>query len=125
MRTLQSLPIRAILVRHKKLLEPIWKLLEVRIAFVIFSALLLILLNANVAVAHSPYFSQSQTLHSTDHSSLSIKLLHGDGIIAADPARAVIVDATGNVRAVSMMSQRLASIVVAPTTTVLAQFMTS
>lgn len=68
--------------------------------------LFLVLLIPNVAVAHPPYFSQSQPLSFPLSGGLSIKLLHGDGlIIAADPARAVVVDAVGNVHAVSMMSQ--------------------
>jgi hypothetical protein len=51
------------------------------------------------ALAHSPYYSDSQEIPVAGGEPVSIKLLNGDGIFVADPMRAVIVDAKGRLLA--------------------------
>ncbi|WP_204312067.1 hypothetical protein, partial [Escherichia coli] len=60
---------------------------------------LLIALSALVlpaaAQAHSPYFTESVEIALPDGRTGQLSVLRGDGILGADPARAVIVDADG------------------------------
>lgn len=56
------------------------------------------------AVAHSPYFSQSETFFAGQHQAVTLKLLHGDGIFISDPVRAVVVDQGGTLLAASPSS---------------------
>ena len=50
---------------------------------------------AEPAQAHSPYFTKSKPLALPDGTLGQIRLLHGDGIVLADPVRAMILDAQG------------------------------
>ena len=59
------------------------------------------------AFAHSPYYSQSETLQDSAGRTVSLKVLNGDGIFFADPQRAVVVDEEGRLLATSMMSEAL------------------
>lgn len=59
------------------------------------------------ALAHSPYYSQSESIAGSSDQITAIKLLHGDGIFFADPIRAVVVDQDGRLLAVSPMSPTL------------------
>lgn len=68
----------------------------VRCAF-LFIALFL----AAPAEAHRPYFTDTEELGD----GFRLRLLHGDGIIAPDPVRAVVVDADGVVHAISPLSR--------------------
>lgn len=65
------------------------------------------LLNAVQALAHAPYYTQVEKLEVQDGEILSLKLLHGDGIIAGDPVRAIVVDGELRVRAVSPLALNL------------------
>jgi hypothetical protein len=65
------------------------------------------LLNAGQAFAHTPYYTQVEKLEVQDGEVFSLKLLHGDGIIAGDPVRAIIVDRELRVRAVSPLAVKL------------------
>lgn len=47
------------------------------------------------AQAHSPYFTQSLEITLPDGRTGQLRVLKGDGILGADPARAVILDAEG------------------------------
>lgn len=73
------------------------------------SALLifLCLLCAEQALAHSPYYTQSEQIQVNESESVTVKLLHGDGIIAGDPVRAIVVDSDLRVRAVSPLALKL------------------
>ena len=59
------------------------------------------------AIAHSPYFSQSETISAEQHRAVTLKLLNGDGIFFADPVRAVVVDQNGALLAASPSSAAL------------------
>jgi hypothetical protein len=59
------------------------------------------------ASAHQPYFSQSEVISGAGSDTVQIKLLRGDGIIAADPYRAVIVAEGGRLLGASPMSTML------------------
>lgn len=59
------------------------------------------------ALAHPPYYSQSESIAGVGDQITAIKLLHGDGIFIADPIRAVVVDQNGRLLAVSPMSLSL------------------
>jgi hypothetical protein len=58
------------------------------LAFAVLSA-------AETAQAHSPYFTRTEKLALPDGTTGQIRLLHGDGVILADPVRAMILDAQG------------------------------
>lgn len=47
------------------------------------------------ASAHSPYFTQTEKLALPDGRVGTIRLLHGDGILLADPVRAMVLDDQG------------------------------
>ena len=47
------------------------------------------------AQAHSPYFTRAEKIALPDGTLGEIRLLHGDGVILADPVRAIILDAQG------------------------------
>lgn len=66
-----------------------------------------LLLNAGQALAHDPYYTQVKELQVQEGEVLSLKLLHGDGIIAGDPVRAVVVDSELRVRAASPLALNL------------------
>lgn len=58
--------------------------------------------------AHSPYFSENtEAFDGPDGTKLDLRLLYGDGIIIADPVRAVIIDSHGQLRAVSPLSHAM------------------
>ena len=59
------------------------------------------------AAAHSPYYSRTAAIAEPGHERVSLKLLHGDGIFFADPVRAVVVDGTGNLLALSPLALAL------------------
>lgn len=75
-----------------------------RFRLILFS---IFLLNTGQALAHAPYYTQVEELEVQDGEALSLKLLHGDGIIAGDPVRAVVVDSEFRVRAVSPLALNL------------------
>ena len=64
-------------------------------------------LNTGQALAHAPYYTQVEKLEVQNGEVFSLKLLHGDGIIAGDPVRAVVVDSEFRVRAVSPLALNL------------------
>ncbi|MCV6825067.1 MULTISPECIES: hypothetical protein [Halocynthiibacter] len=64
-------------------------------------------MNAVQAFAHAPYYTQVEKLELQDGEIVSLKLLHGDGIIAGDPVRAIVVDSDLRVRAVSPLALKL------------------
>jgi hypothetical protein len=49
--------------------------------------------------AHSPYFSRSAEISLPDGSRGQLRLLHGDGIMASDPVRLVLLDPSGRLLA--------------------------
>jgi hypothetical protein len=57
--------------------------------------------------AHSPYFSQSEAMSSARYQAVTLKLLNGDGILFADPIRAIVVDQHGTLLATSPLSPTL------------------
>lgn len=59
------------------------------------------------ALAHSPYYGDTAAISVPQLGDLWIKLLYGDGIIAADPVRAVLVDADGRALAISPLADSL------------------
>lgn len=63
--------------------------------------------HAGPASAHHPYFSASATLSTDEHPAIELKLLHGDGLLFADPARAVVIDQNGELLAASPLSAAL------------------
>jgi hypothetical protein len=60
------------------------------------------------AAAHSPYFTQPETIVLPDGTTGQIRLLHGDGILRSDPVRAIVVDAEGRALARSPQSYAMA-----------------
>lgn len=56
------------------------------------------------AAAHSAHFSQSEAIAIPGYNAVELKLLRGDGILAADPVRAVLVDRDGRLLGVSPVS---------------------
>jgi hypothetical protein len=50
-------------------------------------------------LAHSPYFTRSEKVVLPDGTTGEMRLLHGDGIIAADPARVIVIGADGRLLA--------------------------
>lgn len=62
------------------------------------------------AAAHSPYFSQSEAISVPGYDTVTLRLLHGDGIVVADPVRAVVVDRDGRLLGASPMSAVLGMI---------------
>lgn len=71
---------------------------------------LLLLLGLGIpvqAVAHSPYYSQTERIEVFEGKPAEIKLLHGDGIIAGDPVRAIIVDGESHLLAISPLATSL------------------
>lgn len=64
-------------------------------------------LSCGPAAAHRPYFAQSEAMSATEHPSVMLKLLSGDGILFADPVRAVVVDRDGTLLAASPSSTSL------------------
>jgi hypothetical protein len=48
-----------------------------------------------------------QRIAAQDGTAYELKLLHGDGIIAGDPVRAVVVDGDGHAQAISPLAQNL------------------
>lgn len=75
-----------------------------RFRLILLSILLTI---AGQVLAHAPYYTQVEKLEVQDGEGLSLKLLHGDGIIAGDPVRAVVVDSEFRVRAISPLALNL------------------
>jgi hypothetical protein len=65
------------------------------------------LLNAGQALAYAPHYTQVEKFGVRDGEVFSLKLLHGDGIIAGDPVRAIVVDRDLRVRAVSPLALNL------------------
>lgn len=65
------------------------------------------LISAIPANAHSPYYTQTEIIGGPNNKTVSMKLLHSDGIFFADPIRAVIVDGNGRLLAASPMSTTL------------------
>ncbi|MGB0967744.1 MAG: hypothetical protein ACPGUX_06135 [Halocynthiibacter sp.] len=59
------------------------------------------------AMAHAPYYTQVGTFQTESGAEFSIKLLHGDGILGSDPVRAIVVNADGQVHAVSPLAGQL------------------
>ena len=47
------------------------------------------------AAAHSPYFTETRDITLPDGKPGQLRILKGDGIVGADPARAVVLDAEG------------------------------
>ena len=50
---------------------------------------------SQTAAAHSPYFSDSREIALPDGTIGRLRILKGDGVVGADPARAVVLDAEG------------------------------
>lgn len=50
---------------------------------------------AETSHAHSPYFTRTEKIALPDGTTGQIRLLHGDGVILADPVRVMILDAQG------------------------------
>ena len=69
--------------------------------------LLFFWLFSQAAFAHSPYYTQVESLTAPVDQNVMMKLLHGDGIFFADPIRAIIVDGDGNLLAASPLSTAL------------------
>lgn len=65
------------------------------------------LLSIVFAFAHSPYFTISQPIRLPDGTLGEMRLLHGDGIMAADLARIVLFDSAGRLLAKSHRSTGL------------------
>lgn len=59
------------------------------------------------ALAHMPYFSQSEPIPATGYDAVTLRLLHGDGIFFSDPTRAVVVSRDGRLLAASPASMSL------------------
>ncbi len=59
------------------------------------------------AAAHRPYFSQPEAISAEGYSTVELKLLHGDGVLFADPIRAVVVGQDGELLAASPQSPAL------------------
>jgi hypothetical protein len=68
---------------------------------------LLCTISAQPALAHSPYFGQSEQLPLNEGKTFALKLLYGDGIFASDPVRAIVVDRELRVRALSPLALKL------------------
>ncbi|MCP4070806.1 MAG: hypothetical protein GY742_03585 [Hyphomicrobiales bacterium] len=68
---------------------------------------LLFLISTTPVIAHSPYYTQTESIGGLNNQIVVMKLLHGDGIFFADPIRAVIVDEDGMLLAASPMSTTL------------------
>ncbi len=69
---------------------------------------LAMLVAAQPAHAHSPYFTKTEKIALPDGTTGEIRLLHGDGVMRSDPVRAVIVDAEGRSLARSPQSYAMA-----------------
>jgi hypothetical protein len=67
----------------------------------------LFLLIAGSAWAHAPYYTEVQRIAAPDGTVYDLKLLHGDGIIAGDPVRAVVVGGDGHAWAISPLALKL------------------
>lgn len=59
------------------------------------------------ALAHRPYFSEPEAISAEGYSAVELKLLHGDGVLFADPMRAVVVGRDGELLAASPQSPAL------------------
>ena len=69
--------------------------------------LTLALTGATPARSHGPFYRGGEPIRGPADEPLTIKLLFGDGIVFADPVRAVVVDAAGRLRAMSPLSSDL------------------
>lgn len=56
------------------------------------------------ALAHSPYFGQSEKISRPDIGAIEFAVLYGDGIIFADPAQVVAFDSEGHLLAATSLS---------------------
>lgn len=78
---------------------PRWKTL--------IGAALLAGLSCGPASAHRPHFSEPEVISAEGYSAVQLKLLHGDGVLFADPIRAVVVGQDGELLAASPQSPAL------------------
>lgn len=78
---------------------PRWKTL--------IGAALLAGLSCGPASAHRPHFSEPEVISAEGYSAVQLKLLHGDGVLFADPIRAVVVGQDGQLLAASPQSPAL------------------
>lgn len=60
-----------------------------------FAGILLWFLLGSVAIAHSPYFLQTETLETPDYGTVTFAVLYGDGIFGADSSQVVVFNETG------------------------------
>ncbi len=74
---------------------------------IVFEMSILSVVFCGPAVAHNPYFSQSEPISARQHQAVTLKLLYGDGIFISDPVRAVVVDRGGTLLAASPSSAAL------------------
>jgi hypothetical protein len=59
------------------------------------------------AAAQIPYFSQAESIPATGYEAVTLRLLHGDGFLLSDPARAVVISRDGRLLAASPISMSL------------------
>jgi len=73
----------------------------------LIGAALLAGLSCGPASANRPYFSEPEAISAEGYTAVQLKLLHGDGILFADPIRAVVVGRDGELLAASPQSPAL------------------
>ena len=66
-----------------------------------------VIVAADPAAAHRPYFTQAERIVLPNGDVGEVRLLHGDGILGSDPARALVLDAQGRLVARSPKSVSL------------------
>lgn len=59
------------------------------------------------ALAHSPYFGQSEKIEHADFGVVTFAILYGDGIFFADPSQVVVYDDSGSLLAATSQSEAL------------------
>lgn len=59
------------------------------------------------ALAHSPYFGQSESIEHPDFGNVTFAVLYGDGILSADPSQVVVFGSDGYLLAATPQSKAL------------------
>lgn len=77
---------------------------RVRLYVLFLICQVMLLLATNTANAHRAYITDSLTASSSVHGVLQLKLLNGDGIIAADPVQAIIINSENYVLAATKVT---------------------